>query len=398
MKVLFFTDADNKYGASTSMKQMVSNLRKIYDVDICVVLPLHSNLHSFYESIGCRVVKGLYVPFYQGIPYQKWKLPFKYLLKGIEYWCGRIFGVYMLSRRVSLSEIDIIHSNSTREDFGARVAKKYNIPLIWHIREFGDLDYACFTFRRDYIELMNEVAIEFIAVSEVIKRHWINKGLKEDKIQVIYNGCEQNVPISEICSKCNTDIIRLVMIGSINKTKGQYQVIEAIGTFSANQRNSVSLDIIGDGSNSYVQKLKKRINDLGLEKHVKILGYQNNIYEKLHNYDCGIICSKSEGFGRATIEYMMAGLPVIASNAGANPELVHPEKNGVLYRYGDVNDLKSKILEITQNKGKMERMGRTAHEIAVKKFSAKGNASLIYQEYEKIYEEGGQINCPNHLL
>lgn len=35
-----------------------------------------------------------------------------------------------------MDTIDIIHSNSLREDFSAELALKYNKPLIWHIREF----------------------------------------------------------------------------------------------------------------------------------------------------------------------------------------------------------------------------------------------------------------------
>ena len=75
-----------------------------------------------------------YTPFYQGIPENKWKFPIKYIVLVIKYWCGRFWAVREVEKQLDIHDIDLIHSNSSREDLGALLANKYNIPLIWHIR------------------------------------------------------------------------------------------------------------------------------------------------------------------------------------------------------------------------------------------------------------------------
>ena len=96
---------------------------------------------------------------------------------------------------------------------------------------------------------------------------------------------------------------------------------------------------------------------LHLEKNVRFLGYQKNFYEKLAGYDCGIMCSRSEGFGRVTVEYMMAGLPVLASDTGANAELIENGVTGLLYHFPDVENLKNELLYMLEHKKEVSDMG-----------------------------------------
>ena len=91
-----------------------------------------------------------------------------------------------------------------------------------------------------------------------------------------------------------------------------------------------------------------------------MLGYREDVCSLLHEYDCGVMCSRSEGFGRVTAEYMMAGLPVIASDTGANPELVNEGQTGLFYRWGDTSDLAKKIEMLADDALLCERMGLQA--------------------------------------
>ena len=103
----------------------------------------------------------------------------------------------------------------------------------------------------------------------------------------------------------------------------------------------------------------------------------------------GLTCSRSEGFGRVTAEYMHAGLAVIASDTGANPELVENGINGFLYRNGDVVDLSKRIAFFMDNREEIKRCGERGLEIARTKFTATKNADAIYDLYESIIEQRG---------
>lgn len=380
MKILIISDGDSKYGAANSLCQMVEQLLLKRDLDITVVLNHESSLAVYLRKHGCKVIIVHYVLYYHAYPSNVWKLLIKKVLYGIKYRYSRFSAVRELKKQINIDQIDLIHSNGTREDFGALISEKFHVPLIWHIREFGDRDYKCFSLRNDYINLMNKTAKVFIAVSDAVKDHWIRKGLDKKKIVRIYNGVKiQDSPKNQDTPLNNKNEIKLVMTGSIQETKGQIQAINLMALLKRENKRC-SLDLIGEGGRQYIKQLKDTICANGLDNSVRFLGYRNDVFDLLPNYDIGLICSKDEGFGRVTAEYMMAGLPVLASNTGANSELIREGVDGYLYSYGNIEDMKEKLMRIIDhNLG-----GDNTHKYAMNTFSAKVNAENVYQIYQKV--------------
>lgn len=381
MNILIFAGDDIKYGTSRALLQMAINLVKKPDINLTIVVNSDSNMADALKEHGCKVVVIHYSDFIQPYPaIVWWWFPIRFIYQGIKYWYWRIFALKDLEKKIKIEDIDLIHSNSRREDLGATLSAKYKIPLIWHIRELGDGAFRCFSFRKDYIQLMNNTASCFIAVSDAVKNHWINKGLNELKFIRVYDGVQlrNNIQNRKVDLKSKREI-KLVMTGSLLPPKGQEQAIKMMAELKADGL-SCTLDLIGDGYWTYTIKLKKTIKDLKLEKSVRLLGYRNNVHEILPNYDIGLMCSKDEAFGLVTAEYLMAGLPVLASDSGANRELVREGIDGYLYDYGNIQDMKEKLLKIIdENLGGMQ-----SHRYAKRKFSDVANAENIYNIYISI--------------
>ena len=394
MNILIVADEDTRYGASHALLQMAINLAKKPDISLTIVVNNDSDMVGVLKEHGCKVVVIHYNAFIQ--PYPAicwWWFPIRYIHMGLKYWYGRIFALKELEQKIKVEDIDLIHSNSSREDLGAAIAAKYQIPLIWHIREFGDGAFRCFSFRKNYIQLMNDTASSFIAVSDAVKRHWINKGLNEHKFIRVYDGVQvRNSIQNRKVDLKNKRIINLVMVGSLQPPKGQEQAIKLMAELKADGL-SYTLDLIGDGSWPYTRRLKAIIKDFKLEDSVRLLGYRNDVYEILPNYDIGLMCSKDEAFGLVTAEYLMAGLPVLASNSGANRELVREGIDGYLYKYGNILDMKEKLLKIVnENLGGM----RSQHYAKVK-FSDVANADNIYNIYMKVLKGKATKETYNEL-
>lgn len=389
MHILFVADGDSKYGASNSLKNLAYELKKIdKKMEVDVVVTRHSSMVKDFENIGCKVYQIPYEPFYQGIPDSKIKFLIKYIVRGIQYFYGRLFAVKILEKQLDMHTIDLIHSNSSREDFGAILAQKYGIPLIWHVREFGDRDYKCYSYRKNYIRFMNENADVFIFISKAVQKHWRTKGIEKEKSQQIYNGvCINEPPKTEYKKKINgNEKINFIMMGSLNQTKGQHIAIRAFSLLPEKLKEQVHMDIVGDGSERCTKQLKKLIRFNHLENQISLLGYQKDFYKNIHNYDCALMCSRSEGFGRVTVEYMMAGLPVIASNSGANPELIEEGINGLLYQWNDSRELMKKIVFFLEHSEDVSKMGQNAYKIAHEKYTAQINALKIYEVYKKMLQ------------
>ena len=129
--------------------------------------------------------------------------------------------------------------------------------------------------------------------------------------------------------------------------------------------------------------MERLIKKYQLGETVHFCGYCDRIPEKLSEYDIGVICSRAEGFGRVTVEYMAAGLAVIASDRGANTELIEDGRTGLLYRYGEPGDLAEKIRFLIKNRDTCSRIAR-AGEVNVKnRFTTERNVKEIYNVYEK---------------
>lgn len=279
---------------------------------------------------------------------------------------------------IDFSTIDIIHSNSYRNDIGALLAKKYGIPHIWHLREKCD---ESISLKRDYIQFMNNYSEYFIAVSHVLANDWIKKGLAEKKITIIYNGVNDSIGNRK---NRNDNIVRGIITGFISPFKGQYDLIKSLTLIKDDLHNKFKLDIYGQAACEYLIRMKIYVLLHGLSKIVSFKGYVNNLDQLYPYYDLGFTCSKAEGFGRVTAEYMMNGLCVIASDTGANTEIIRDGDNGYLYRYKDNNNLANKIKYVIENYGEASSCAKRGIEDALNNYTKEANADNIYHLYCEI--------------
>ncbi len=383
MNVLLVGDSDTKFGASHSLCQLALALNQKKDVSVSVVLNRKSPMVSQLQDAGCRVYVIRYEPFYHSVSDNFLKMVIKYIIRGLQYHLlGRT--ILLRGRKALLGEkYDLVHSNSSREDIGAALARHMRVPLIWHIREFGDLDYKCYSYRKEYIRFMNSSADSFIAVSDAVREHWIRKGLDEKKIKTVYNGVSCPEGYREKVS--DPSVCRLVIAGGLYETKGQLQAVEAVIRLNKNADGiKYKLDIIGDGDNKYIAKIKNIISSSSAEDAIRFLGYRSDVNRLLADYHIGLMCSKCEAFGRVTAEYMMSGLAVVASDTGANKELIREGVDGLLYQYGSTENLADRISEVFVN---INAYGGTGtREYALKSFSSEVNADNIYKLYTEVLE------------
>lgn len=112
--------------------------------------------------------------------------------------------------------------------------------------------------------------------------------------------------------------------------------------------------------------------------------YDANIYKKLNIYDIGCTCSKAEGFGRVTVEYMLSGLCPIVSNTGANLEIVDDKISGIVYEKGNIQDLKEKIKYCINNIHTIEILGKEAQKKAYNNYSINIHTKNIISLYNNI--------------
>ncbi len=130
-------------------------------------------------------------------------------------------------------------------------------------------------------------------------------------------------------------------IGRLIDKKEQHVLIDAFAHFQVDK--DASLIVIGDGPNE--SRLRARVADLGIESRVTFAGRVDDAYRLLRALDVFVLPSGTmEAFGMVLLEAMLAGIPVVASDAPGPAEVVGD--SGLLFESGDAPSLTARLVEI----------------------------------------------------
>ena len=383
MRVLYIVDYGTVGGATQSFIEMVIAL-KGHGVDPIVLTGKKTDLNNLLKKKNIENYVLGHRTVLEPIVHQGYKWPLRFLKKFCTYYvCELIAKIRLHQICPVFSGAVIIHTNSARNDIGCYISKKYGIPHIMHIREFADSDFNCIPFNKNYIYLYNCFTTKFVSISDAVRNHWIKKGIDKSKILTIYNGVDNSdISISSNMSKMNKEL-RIVMVGGVVFPKGQHIAVEAFGLIPEDIRRNLHLDIVGWSVKKYLLKLKKEIKRLNLN-NISFLGARSDVHNILGSYQIGLMCSRSEGFGRVTAEYMHAQLGVIASNSGANKELIEDCESGLIFDNMNPRSLADAIIKYYNNRPLLLRCSANAKQKANIYYTVEKNASNIYNLYKSI--------------
>jgi 1,2-diacylglycerol 3-alpha-glucosyltransferase len=172
----------------------------------------------------------------------------------------------------------------------------------------------------------------------------------------------------------------LLYVGRLDKEKRIDLILRALPDIL--RVTSAHLVLAGIGKEK--QKLEELTEKLGIQKAVTFTGFVPD--EDLQNIyriaDIFVIAGIAELQSIVTMEAMASGLPVVAVNAMALPELVHDGENGYLFSDGDRRMLAEKIIAILTNQTMRAQMAKKSLEII-----KDHDINKIIEKYESIYNE-----------
>lgn len=124
---------------------------------------------------------------------------------------------------------------------------------------------------------------------------------------------------------------------------------------------------------------------LGIGDKVIFMGRRDDVQEILRAMDVFVLNSKTEGMSYAVLEAMSSGLPVIATDVGADIELINHDSEGYLVSQGDVESLAGYMVKLGNDQSLLLRMGKNAREKVIKSYSLNKMISSyrgLYREFE----------------
>lgn len=213
------------------------------------------------------------------------------------------------------------------------------------------------------------------------------EGVPGDKLHVIYNGYPDS-PLAPLATAAEdqrapipqpTPRLVVGIVANLRPIKRIDDLIAAIAKVVQDGHN-VELRVVGGGVQ---EPYKQQISNLGLEGRVQLLGSQPDPERFIQAFDIAVLCSETEGFSNAIIEYMRCGKPVICTRTGGNPEIIQDGVNGYLIPVGDIDALADRIRDLIEHPEKRRAMG----EASLAQLADRYSLDAMLAQHIRLYHE-----------
>jgi glycosyltransferase involved in cell wall biosynthesis len=390
--ILYVSHSAQLYGAEQSLLQLLKGLDRDRFSPV-VVLPQEGPLKQSIVDLGIPVEVVSSIK-----PWLTRRSGIMRLLHHIGLVPLLVRSVWVLTRLVSRYHIDLIHTNSLVVIDGALAARLSRIPHIWHAREV----LACgspyhFLFgrfgRRAALSLISHLSEYVIAISSAVCSS-LSQTDRVCKFVVVYNAVDAstfNSPLPRATTRQRLDVPDgTYLVGEVARltpVKGYEDFAKAAAMVRRVVPNTRFV-AVGDAlRESYRQEIAELIADLGMEHSFSLLGFWQDVADIIAALDLLVLPSHYEPFGRALIEAMAAGKPVVGTNVGGIPEIIEDGVTGLLVAPGSPDELAEAITKILKNPELAQRMGAAGRESAMARFSSERYVTQIQQIYRELIEK-----------
>ena len=249
------------------------------------------------------------------------------------------------------------------------LVQKIVVPIVW----------SSFL---SYLNKVDQVTVPSRASARMLLMKGLHKPVRPISCGVNlenFNGLSVKTCEAVDNKKLAAGILKFLYVGRLDEEKRVDVLIRAMGKV---KNQNIQLLLAGDGSKE--KMIHRLVDELNLEDRVIFLGRieRSQVANILLDADVFVMPGDGESLSIATLEAMACGLPVIASNSMALPELVKSGKNGLLFQPGNEDDLAEKMDQMAATPGRWKQMG-----IIGKEMVQNHQLSSTIDGYEKLYTQ-----------
>ncbi len=293
-------------------------------------------------------------------------------------------GVAEVRRLLATLRPDVVHTHSLKSALVAgTAARSLRIPFIWHLHDRISTDYLpranVLIVRAAMRVLPDAVAGNSEATLATVR----SRGVRALVPNPVPRPPDGYVPRDG--RQGSAEVFGLV--GRITAWKGQDVFLRAFAqAFPDGPQRAV---LVGDamfGETAFADSLVELVDELGLGDRVERRGFRDDVWAEYARLDVLVHASRiPEPFGLVLVEGLLAGLPVIASDAGGPAEFLAGEARATLVRPDDVDALARALRAASAD------AGGGAHEVAriAGRFAPANAARITLELYERAADRGG---------
>ena len=387
MKIAYLLSSTIPLGGSTkAFTSLLSELMK-RGINPIIIMPDKKGVFTKFQQMGIECI---------AINYRLNTFPHHRTIKEWILFLPRIAGRLLLKKKavnkianyLKDQHVDIIHTNVGVIDIGFRVTRILNIPHIYHIREYCDLDFGLNYFpnkRAFYRQLSCENSYS-ICITKDMQCHHQQAGKTTSR--VIYDGiCPQRKDFPR-----NGQKQFFLYAGRIEPAKGLDLLLEAYRSYVSSTHTPIPLWIAGSITQHIYYDLQvEYIERNNMQQFVVFLGERSDISDIMRQARALIIPSRFEGFGLCMPEAMFQGCLAIGHNtAGTKEQLDNGlELTGkeIALRYNTIEELTQLLKTVTERPSSdFDGYRLRAFDTVNQLYSSESNANSIYKFYNDIIQ------------
>ena len=263
-----------------------------------------------------------------------------------------IRGARMMGDYLRRHAIQLVHTFDTPLNvFGVPVARFYRTPVVLSSqRAHRDLSESLLPFLRITDRMVHGIVVN----SRYVQQHLIEEGVAKERIHLCYNGLDASAfPAAPRIAGPLT----IGVVCALRPEKGLPTLVDAFARVFA-QHPALRLKLIGSGNMQHA--LEQQAAQQGISQATTFLPTTSDVAAHLRTIDIFVLPSLSEALSNSLMEAMAAGCCPVASVAGGNPELITPERTGLLFPPGDATALSAALTALVENPALRDHLASNA--------------------------------------
>lgn len=283
---------------------------------------------------------------------------------------------------------EVVHTNDLYSNlFAVPAAWLARVPVIISSRRDLGRWWWYTPVRRKILRRVQGLSTGVLVNSEAVRQELLTKdGFRPEKIQVVYNGIDAEKYTQAAADRehllpglsSNHKVI-ITVANMHTVVKGHCELIEAARVVRE-EHPEARFALAGDGEMR--EFFEDQVRAAGLAEMFLFLGHRTDIPALLACCDIGVLPSRTEGLPNAVLEYMAAGLPVVATSVGGVPEILENEGNGLLIPPENPGALSTALLRLLQDEEMRKRLGRAGRERVLTQFNFASVMARLKQLYK----------------
>jgi len=361
--IINWQDIKNKYagGAEVHLFEIFKRIVKMGN-KVTLLCCKMKELPKYENVEGIDVIRIGNRPFFN------WFVPFYYLLK------------------LKYKEFDVVIDDINKIPFFTPLYVRKPLLCISHhffgksifkqVNPLSGLYVYTFEKLMDFVYKKQRFAV----VSESTLEEFLQRGYRKENFTIIYNALDTTKFPFQVGAKNHFPTI--TYFGRLKKYKSIEHIFYA---FKIVQKQFPDAKVYIIGRGDYEEELKEISKDLNIDKSVTFWGYvdEKRKIELLSQSHCVVNTSIKEGWGITNLESNACGTLVISANVPGLRDSVKDGVSGLLYEYGNIEELAEKIILVLRDKELFERLSFGAITWA-KNFTWENSATRMFELLKEV--------------